>query len=151
VRDVRESKELSSFEEEVFKALDHQIRRDILRYIGEGKKPSFTDIKNAIRSPDSPTLSYHLKTLAPFLEQKNGRYDLNSIGKAAYTLLLRTVTYNRMALLHKKKHVVIFSHIALWISAIAAGLVLRVDSVMTGICLPGLAFASLMTINELFE
>ena len=56
-----------------------------------------------------------------------------------------------MALLHKKKYVVIFSHIALWVTAIAAGLVLRVDSVMTGICLPGLAFASLMTIKKLFE
>lgn len=28
---------------------------------------------------------------------------LNTIRKAAYTLLLRTVTYNWMALLHKKK------------------------------------------------
>jgi len=148
---VEESKEFSSLEEEVFKALDHQIRRDILRYIGEGKKPSFTDIKNATRSPDSPTLSYHLKTLTPFLEQKEGRYDLNPVGKAAYTLLLRTVTYNRMVLLHKKKLGVIIGHIALWISAIAAGLVLRVDSVMTTICLPGLAATSLMTINELFE
>ena len=151
MRDVGESKELSSLEEEVFKALDHQIRRDILRYIGEGKKPSFTDIKNATRSPDSPTLSYHLKTLTPFLEQKEGQYDLNPIGKAAYTLLHRTVTYNRMVLLHKKKLGVIIGHIALWISAIAAGLVLRVDSVMTTSCLPGLAAASLMTINELFE
>ena len=148
---MEESKEFSSLEEEVFKALDHQIRRDILRYIGEGKKPSFTDIKNATRSPDSPTLSYHLKTLTPFLEQKEGRYDLNPVGKAAYTLLLRTVTYNRMVLLHKKKLGVIIGHIALWISAIAAGLVLRVDSVMTTICLPGLAATSLMTINELFE
>ena len=58
------------------------------------------------------TLSYHLKTLAPFIEQKDGRYDLNPIGKAAYTLLLRTVTYNRMALLHKKKFRVIIGHIA---------------------------------------
>ena len=146
-----ESKEFSSLEQEVFKALDHQIRRDILRYIGEGKKPSFTDIKNATRSPDSPTLSYHLKTLGPFLKQKEGKYDLNSIGKAAYTLLLRTVTYDRMALLHKKKLGVIIGHIALWISAIAAGLVLKVDSFMTTIALPSLAAVSLMTINELFE
>jgi DNA-binding transcriptional ArsR family regulator len=151
VKSLEEPKEFSSLEEEVFKALDHQIRRDILRYIGEGKKPSFTDIKNATRSPDSPTLSYHLKTLAPFLEQKEGKYDLNPIGKAAYTLLLRTVTYNKMALLHKKKLGVIIGHIALWISAIAAGLVLEVDSFMTTIALPSLAAVSLMTINELFE
>jgi len=151
VKSLEESKEFSSLEEEVFKVLDHQIRRDILRYIGEGKKLSFTDIKNATRSPESPTLSYHLKTLAPFLEQKDGKYDLNPIGKAAYTLLLRTVTYNRIALLQKKKLGVIIGHTVLWISAIAAGLVLEVDSFMTTIILPSLAAVSLMTINELFE
>lgn len=146
-----ESKEFTSLEEEVFKALDHQIRRDILRYIGEGKKPTFTHIMNATRSPDSPTLSYHLRNLAPFLEQKDGRYDLNPIGKAAYTLLLRTATYNRVALLHKKKLGAIIGHIMLWVSAIAAGLVLEVDSFMTTIILPSLAAVSLMTINKLFE
>lgn len=45
----------------------------------------------------------------------------------------------------------IIGHIALWISAIAAGLVLQVDSFMTTIALPSLAAASLMTIHELFE
>ena len=122
-----------------------------MRYIGEGKNPTFTAIMNATRSPDSPTLSYHLRNLAPFLEQKEGRYELNPIGKAAYTLLLRTATYSKVALLHKKKHQVIIGHIALWISAIAAGLVLRVDSFMTTIALPSLAGVSLMIINELFE
>jgi hypothetical protein len=56
-----------------------------------------------------------------------------------------------MSLLHKKKLGVIIGHIALLISAIAAGLVLKVDSFMTTIALPSLAAVSLMTINELFE
>jgi len=145
------SQELKNLEEEVFKALDHQRRRDILRFIGEGNKPTFTEIMNTTKSPDSPTLSYHLRNLAPFLEVKDGRYNLNPIGKAAYTLLLRTATYNRVALLHKRKSGAIFGHIALWISAIAAGLVLEVDPFMTTIGLPGLAAVSLMMINELFE
>ena len=147
----KETQEFKSLEEEVFKALDHQRRRDILRFIGEGKKPTFTEIMNATKSPDSPTLSYHLRNLAPFLESKDGRYDLNPIGKAAYTLLLRTTTYDRVALLHKKKFGAIFGHIVLWISAIAAGLVMEVDPFMTTIALPSLAAVSLMTINELFE
>ena len=147
----KESQEFKSLEEEVFKALDHQIRRDILRFIGEGKKPTFTEIMNATKSPDSPSLSYHLRNLSPFLESKDGRYDLNPIGKAAYTLLLRTTTYDRVALLHKKKFGAIFGHIVLWISAIAAGLVMQVDPFMTTIALPSLAAVSLMTINELFE
>jgi DNA-binding transcriptional ArsR family regulator len=145
------SQELKNLEEEVFKALDHQRRRDILRFIGEGNKPTFTEIMNATKSSDSPTLSYHLRNLAPFLEVKDGRYNMNPIGKAAYTLLLRTATYNRAALLHKRKSGAIFGHIALWISAIAAGLVLEVDPFLTTIGLPGLAAVSLMMINELFE
>jgi len=47
------------------------MRRDILRYVGEGRDPTFTGILNAIRIPDSPTLAYHLKSLAPFIEQRN--------------------------------------------------------------------------------
>jgi DNA-binding transcriptional ArsR family regulator len=147
----KESEEVKSLEIEVFKALNHQRRRDILRFIGEGKKPTFTEIMNTIKVSDSPTLSYHLKTLAPFLELKDGRYNLSPIGKAAYTLLLKTATYDKMAILHKKKFGVIFGHITLWISAIAAGLVLQVDTFMTTIALPSLAAVSLMIINELFE
>jgi hypothetical protein len=131
--------------------LDRQIRKNILRYIDERKKPSFTDIKNATRSPDGPVLFRNLKTLATFIEQKEGKYDFNHIGKAAYTLLLRTITYNRMALLHKKKVGVLIGHIALCIGAIAAGLGLKVDSFMTTIILLSLVGVSLMTINELFE
>jgi hypothetical protein len=151
VRDLRESNEAIGFEEEVFKALDHQLRRDILRYIGEGKNPTFTEIMNATASPDSPTLSYHLRTLAPFLEQNDGRYELNPVGKAAYTLLLRTTAYSQVARLHKKKLGAIIGHIFLWVCAIAAGLVLDVDSFMTTIALPSLAGGSLMTIYALFE
>ncbi len=147
----KESQEFKSLEEEVFKALDHQRRRDVLRFIGEGKKPTFTEIMNATKSPDSPSLSYHLRNLSPFLELKDGRYDLNPIGKAAYTLLLRTASYDRVAILHKKKFGVILGHIVLWISAIAAGLVMQIDPFMTTIALPSLAAVSLMTIHELFE
>ena len=43
------------------RALDHQMRRDILRYVGEGGNPTFTDIMNAIKIPDSPTLASYLR------------------------------------------------------------------------------------------
>ena len=72
-----EEQEFSSLEEEVFKALDHQIRRNVLRYIGEAKEPTFTEILNTVRISDSPTLSYHLKTLSPFVIQRGGRYVLS--------------------------------------------------------------------------
>ena len=147
----KEEQEISNLEEEVFKALDHQIRRNVLRYIGEAKEATFTEILNTVNIPDSPTLSYHLKTLSPFVLQKKGRYVLSPVGKAAYSLLLKTTMYNKQALFMKKKTGAIIGHIVLWISAIAAGLVMGVDSFMTTIILPSLAAASLMTIEKLFE
>jgi hypothetical protein len=147
----KEEQEISNLEEEVFRALDHQIRRNVLRYIGEAKEPTFTEILNTVNIPDSPTLSYHLKTLSPFVIQQRGRYILSPVGKAAYSLLLKTTMYNKQALYMKKKTGAIIGHIALWISAIAAGLVMRVDSFMTTIILPSLAAASLMMIEKLFE
>ena len=138
-------------EEEVFKALDHQTRRDILRYVGERKEATFTEIMDKLRVPDSPSLSYHLRILAPFMEQRDGRYGLTYIGKSAYALLLRTSDYNRVALLQKKKTGAIIGHTVLWISAISASLVLRVDWIFSSIILPSLAGVSLMVIYELFE
>jgi len=147
----REEQEINNLEEEVFKALDHQIRRNVLRYIGEAKETTFTDILNTAKISDSPTLSYHLKTLSPFVIQQKGRYVLSPVGKAAYSLLLKTTMYNKQALYMKKKTGVIIGHIVLWISAIAAGLVMQVDSFLTTIILPSLAAVSIMTIEKLFE
>ncbi len=142
--------EITNLEEEVFKALDHQIRRDVLRYIGEAKETTFTQMLNTVNIQDSPTLSYHLKTLSPFVVQQKGRYALSPVGKAAYSLLLKTTMYNRQALYMKKTGAMV-GHIALWISAMAAGLVMRVDSFLTTIILPSLAAVSIMMIQELFE
>ena len=147
----KEEQEIINLEEEVFKALDHQIRRNVLRYIGEAKETTFTDILNTAKISDSPTLSYHLKTLSPFVIQQKGRYVLSPVGKAAYSLLLKTTMYNKQALYMKKKTGVIIGHIVLWISAIAAGLVMQVDSFLTTIILPSLAAVSIMTIEKLFE
>jgi len=83
--------------------------------------------------------------------QQKGRYVLSPVGKAAYSLLLKTTMYNRQALYMKKKTGALVGHIVLWVSAIAAGLVMGVDSFMTTIILPSLAAVSLMTIQQLFE
>lgn len=77
-------------EDEIFKSLNHKIRRDIVRVIGDKGKLSFTNIKNQIGDTDSPTLSYHLKSLNLLLISKENRYDLTKIGEAAYNLLTKT-------------------------------------------------------------
>ena len=61
---------LQDLEQQVFEALESQKRRDILRIVGENKGVAYTKILNVSRISDSPTLSYHLKSLAPFIEQK---------------------------------------------------------------------------------
>jgi predicted transcriptional regulator len=88
--------ECKNIEQEIFKVLEHQIRRNILKFVGETKNPTFTDIMQAVKMADSPTLSYHLKTLAPFIEQQNGNYQLTPIGQDAYSLLLKTAAYNKL-------------------------------------------------------
>lgn len=90
------SSEFKNVEQEVFKVLEHQIRRNILKFIGEKKNPTFTDIKDAVKITDSPTLSYHLRTLAPFVERQNGSYQLTPIGQDAYSLLLKTAAYSKL-------------------------------------------------------
>lgn len=69
----KDAETLENLEESVFKALDHQKRRDVLRYIGETGSVTFTELKKKVDFQDSPSLSYHLKSLEPFLEQRNGK------------------------------------------------------------------------------
>jgi hypothetical protein len=147
----KEGQEIENLEEDVFKAIDHQIRRNILRYIGENKETTFTEILNSLKISDSPTLSYHLKPLSLLVIQERGKYVLSPVGKAAYSLLLKTTIYNKQALYMKRKTGAIIGNIVLWLSAIAAGLVMGVDSFMTTIILPSLAASSIWMIDKLFE
>lgn len=147
----KDEPELNSLEQEVFKALDHQTRRDILRYVGEGKGPAFTDIMNTVRMPDSPTLSYHLKTLAPFIKQRSGKYHLTPMGKDAYSLLLKAGTYDKLTLFQKKRFGATLGNAILWATAILAAAYLEVNTVLTTIILPMNAAIAISTTYELFK
>ncbi len=95
---TEKSEAFDNFEQGAFKALENQKRRDILRLIGEKKSIAFTDILSTSKIPDSPTLSYHLRELAPFIDQREGKYELTSLGKDAYNLLLKTANFGRVVL-----------------------------------------------------
>ena len=140
-----------TFEQDVFKALENQKRRDILRLVGEKKTIGFTEILNTSKIPDSPTLSYHLRELAPFIEQKEGKYQLTSIGKDAYNLLLKTAAYGKVVLFQKKRYGATFGNLLLWVIGIAAAAYLGVDYTLTAIILPFLAFIATTTTYQLFE
>ena len=147
----KEKNEIMNLEEEVFKALDHQMRRDILRYVGETKSASFTEIMNNVKIPDSPTLSYHLKTLNPFVEQKEGKYGLTVIGRDAYNLLLKTSSYNRLALFWRNKRNATMGTGLLWLIAIIAAVYMGLDVTYSAVILPTLAAIAMSTVYQLFE
>ena len=147
----KEKREFENLEAEVFKALDHQMRRDILRYVGEGRSPTFTGILNAIRIPDSPTLAYHLKSLAPFIEQRKGTYHLTPMGKDAFNMLLKAGTYGKMALFQKKQGEAMLGNAVLWSAAIAAAVYLEADATLFTSILPSLAAVSVAITYQLFK
>jgi hypothetical protein len=145
------AEKLQDLEQQVFEVLESQKRRDILRIVGENKGIAYTKILNASKISDSPTLSYHLKSLAPFIEQKEGKYRLTAIGKDAYNLLLKTHAYDKLALMQKNKYGVTIGNTVLWLGAIAAATYTGVDTLFSFVILPILAAMSLVITYELFR
>jgi len=82
-----------SLEESIFKTLSNQKRRDILRFIGEHRQATFTEIKKAAEIEDSSSVSYHLTSLQTLIKQQNERYSLSALGIEAYALIMKTNAY----------------------------------------------------------
>lgn len=106
---------------------------------------------NNVQVSDSPTLSYHLKPLGPFIEQRDGKYGLTVIGRDAYNLLLKTSSYNRLALFWRNKRNATMGTSILWLIAIVAALYLELDMIYTVVILPTLAAIAMSTVYQLFE
>jgi len=111
-----------TLEESIFKTLNHQKRRDILRVIGEKKNATFTEIKTAIETEDSPSLSYHLNALASLTVQKEGKYCLSELGQDAYNLICKATTYSAsnslLTNVRKILPAVIIANAILWAAAL---------------------------------
>lgn len=78
----------TSKEDEIFKLLTHQTRRNIIKVLGD-RDLTFSQIQKNLKI-DSPTLSYHLKSMNPFVVQKKSKYSFSEIGRAALFLLTKT-------------------------------------------------------------
>lgn len=73
--------------DEIFAALKHPIRRQILLLLEDRGEVSFTEIQNALGLSDTGLISYHLKELATLIEQsRRGKYSLSEVGRASMTL-----------------------------------------------------------------
>lgn len=144
-----DTKESHNLEEEIFKTLGHQIRRDIIRIIGDQRGLRFTEIKSALDIEESASLSYHLRALAPLLRQDNGLYSLSDLGKDTYSLLTKLVTYSASAavvgIIKQQLGATIIANALLWGSAIAYMIVIEgpLDSLTLGV------FASLFSISNI--
>jgi DNA-binding HxlR family transcriptional regulator len=142
-----------SLEESIFKTLSNQIRRDILRVIGEQKQMSFTQIKNSLKIDDSASLSYHLNTLQPLIAQKSGKYTLSELGQNAYSLINKTAAYTEsnstLNFLRGKIPLVIVANAVLW--ALALILTSQFEGMLIDaiISLVGLWFASNIILHAL--
>ncbi|MCK5151272.1 MAG: hypothetical protein KAQ65_05515 [Candidatus Thorarchaeota archaeon] len=124
-----DGKESQSLEEEVFKTLGHQIRRDIIRIIGDNRGLRFTEIMSAINIEESASLSYHLNALGPLLLHDNGLYSLSELGKDTYSLLTKLVTYSASAatigIIKQQLGATIIANTLMWASAILSMVILE--------------------------
>ena len=91
------------------------------------------------------------RSLAPFIEQANGRYHLTPIGKDAYVLLLKTTTYNKLALFQKKRFGATLGNILLWGIAIIAAAYPEADPALITNILPFCAIIATGSTYYLFE
>ena len=117
-----------SKEEEIFKLLTHQTRRNIIKVLGE-RDLTFSQIKNKLEI-DSPTLSYHLKSMSQFVVQKKSKYSFSEIGRAA--LLLLTKTDQSIKMSRYKRHFW-YAHIITGICWVLAGFLIPITILSIGL------------------
>jgi hypothetical protein len=75
-------------EEDFYYALGHELRRRIIKIIGENEFSSFTQLKKNLQV-STGTIYHHLETLEKLITQKtNKKYYLTDLGKYAYNTLM---------------------------------------------------------------
>ncbi|MCW3999139.1 MAG: RDD family protein [Candidatus Bathyarchaeota archaeon] len=71
----------------VLSVLSHPLRREILLDLSNNGESSFTDLLNLLKV-DTGKLSFHLRSLAPFIEQTpSGKYRLSRAGESAVRVI----------------------------------------------------------------
>lgn len=71
----------------ILSVLSHPLRREILLFLSEKAEASFTDLLNLLKV-DTGKLSFHLRTLSPFVEQTSaGKYKLSRAGESAVRVI----------------------------------------------------------------
>lgn len=72
----------------MFSALSHEVRRAIIKHLGEAEILSFSELMERAGIKETGTFGFHLKKVEPLLEKlPDGRYRLSQLGERAYRLL----------------------------------------------------------------
>lgn len=86
----------------ILSVLSHRIRRDILLMLAEKGESSFTDLMNALLV-DTGKLSFHIRSLAPFIEQtEGGKYKLSRAGENAVRVIRDVESWAEVADVDRK-------------------------------------------------
>ena len=86
----------------ILSTIAHPLRRDILNLISDKGECSFTDLLNALQI-DTGKLSFHLRSLSPFLEQTTaGKYKLNHAGENAIRVVRDVASWAEVADIYRK-------------------------------------------------
>jgi uncharacterized RDD family membrane protein YckC len=85
-----------------FLVLSNKIRREILLFLHEKEEASFTDFMNVLKI-DTGKLSFHMRSLAPFVEQTDtGKYRLSHTGEDAVRVIKDLESWNEASIAQKK-------------------------------------------------
>jgi uncharacterized RDD family membrane protein YckC/DNA-binding HxlR family transcriptional regulator len=86
----------------ILSVLSHRIRREILLTLHEKEETTFTDLMNTL-DIDTGKLSFHIRTLAPFIEQtKTGKYRLSPAGEDAVRVIKDVESWAEMSAVNRK-------------------------------------------------
>ncbi|MBN1799889.1 MAG: helix-turn-helix transcriptional regulator [Candidatus Lokiarchaeota archaeon] len=146
---AKKNEDLLDEEEELIKTLSHKVRREIIKLIGMKGKLLFSEIQQRLGSIDSSPLSYHLKSLNPLIQQKDGKYQLTEKGFAALNLLSKI---DQTVRLSKYKKRFTYAHIATIICWIVASSIIPIvlnlsTSFIIELVFVQLIIASISTVN----
>ncbi|MBD3193912.1 MAG: hypothetical protein GF317_02580 [Candidatus Lokiarchaeota archaeon] len=92
-KELRENNDidLDEKESEFYYALGHDLRRKIIKIIGENEYSSFTSLKKQLEV-STGTIYHHLETLSKLIGQKkNKKYYLTDLGLVAYNSLQNNI------------------------------------------------------------
>ena len=86
----------------ILSVLSHRIRREILLILREKGESSFTDLMNTLKI-DTGKLSFHIRSLQPFIEQtETGKYKLSRAGIDAVRAIRDVESWAEVADVNRK-------------------------------------------------